>query len=282
MLNASPKALVHATVSAELCGARIALINFPEEEAGEIAGALHQAKCVSRIIDMPSPRPGAVEAYGLDRYDFLLLNTTSGGTGMIEDEAMTLSRPWLLMGPPALVLQQATLHGRADDVLFTPYLMDELLFRISRTLRRRCLAVPPPVSRHRGSVLIADDDPAIHRLLESVLKSHNLDCYDAKDGRAALAVARELLPDLIVLDVKMQLLDGFGVLRLLRADRCTRNIKVILLTASTDMEDIQIGCSLGANDYIAKPFHHLTLVRKIRNLIAGPADAPPQFGAAID
>jgi DNA-binding response OmpR family regulator len=107
----------------------------------------------------------------------------------------------------------------------------------------------------------------MRRLLQSVLNRHNFDVYACPDGRETLNQARELLPDLIVLDVNMPILDGFEVLRLLRSDVCTRKIKVIFLTAATEASAVQTGSSLGADDYLGKPFNHLTFVRKIKSLL---------------
>jgi len=258
-------------ISADLQGARVALVNVPANDCAEITEALLQARCVWRKIDVvPRGRPGAVELYDLDRYDILLLTATDDGVGIAQTEAVTLSRPWLLLGNLGLIARHATLYARADDIVFTPCTMNELLFRASRALRRRTLADPPAVRRHRKSVLIADDDPDIRRLLQSVLNSHNLDVYFSNDGRDTLNKAREFLPDLVVLDVNMPILDGFEVLRLLRSDECTRTIKVVLLTAATEPADVQTGSALGADDYVGKPFNHLTFVRKIKGLLDGP------------
>jgi DNA-binding response OmpR family regulator len=263
--------LASATVSAELAGARAALINFPRELREEMVQALQQTSCFLRTIEViPAGRPGALELHDLDRFDILLLHAGSDGLAIDPFEAASLTRPWLLCGTPVHLMKLATLHGRADDILFAPFQTSEMVFRASRALRRRALAALPGAQRHKKSVLIADDDPDVVRLLRSVLTSHNLECYHAKDGRDAVNKTREYLPDLVILDLNMPILDGMEVLRVLRADACTRSIKIVLLTGSTDVVDIQTSSTLGADGYFGKPFNHLTFVKKIRSLIDNP------------
>ncbi len=101
------------------------------------------------------------------------------------------------------------------------------------------------------TVLIADDDPDLVALVALRLAKSGYHVITATDGEEALRMARELLPDLVVLDVMMPKLDGLEVCRRLRAKS---TVPIIMLTAKTEEIDKVLGLELGADDYITKPF----------------------------
>ena len=103
-------------------------------------------------------------------------------------------------------------------------------------------------------VLVADDEPHLLRLVKFRLEREGYEVLTATDGESALKVAREERPDLCVLDVMMPKRSGFDVLRELRADDGFAGMKVIMLTARAQDRDVDVGFSLGADDYITKPF----------------------------
>jgi DNA-binding response OmpR family regulator len=109
-------------------------------------------------------------------------------------------------------------------------------------------------STETATVLVADDEPHLLRLVKFRLEREGYNVLTAADGETALNVAREQLPDLCVLDVMMPKRSGFDVLRELRADDRCRDMKVIMLTARAQDRDVDAGFSLGADDYITKPF----------------------------
>jgi DNA-binding response OmpR family regulator len=119
-------------------------------------------------------------------------------------------------------------------------------------------------SRRPLRVLIADDDPAITTLVAASFKKWRICCMNAHDGASAIHLARTLHPDVLVLDVMMPDLDGFGVLRLLKQDKRTRQIKIILLTSCDGASDIMRGFQLGADDYLTKPFATLELATRVK------------------
>jgi len=108
----------------------------------------------------------------------------------------------------------------------------------------------PPTAR----VLVADDEPHLLRLVKFRLEREGYEVLTATDGESALKVAREERPDLCVLDVMMPKRSGFDVLRELRSDDGFAGMKVIMLTARAQDRDVDVGFSLGADDYITKPF----------------------------
>ncbi len=105
-----------------------------------------------------------------------------------------------------------------------------------------------------GTILVVEDAPANLHLLAEMLRGHNFVVATAKDGLSALAVAQELLPDIILLDIKMPDMDGFEVCRQLKASEQTRDIPVIFISALNELFDKVHAFQVGAVDYVTKPF----------------------------
>jgi diguanylate cyclase (GGDEF)-like protein len=118
-----------------------------------------------------------------------------------------------------------------------------------------------------GTVLVVDDDPFIARLLEIELKAAGYDVRVANDGRQALEMARERCPELVLADVMMPNMDGFELTRQLRKDARTASVSVIMLTARGLSADKLEGFSVGADDYIVKPFDTPELLARIRGVL---------------
>lgn len=117
------------------------------------------------------------------------------------------------------------------------------------------------------TILIVEDEEDIAELVAFNLKRSDYKVEHAADGLQGLSKARELMPDLIVLDLMMPGLDGIGVFKELRRDPATRPIPVVMLTARSQTEDKIAGLELGADDYITKPFSPKELVLRIKNLL---------------
>ena len=120
------------------------------------------------------------------------------------------------------------------------------------------------------SLLVADDDPFIARLLEIELRAAGYDVRVASDGVEAFDLAQERSPDLVLADVMMPNMDGFELTRQLRMDERTAGTKVILLTARGLSADRLEGFAVGADDYVIKPFDTPDLVARIGGLLARP------------
>lgn len=121
---------------------------------------------------------------------------------------------------------------------------------------------PPP-----ATVLIVDDTPANLRLLAGLLDSAGYQVRPARDGRMALSVAQSAPLDLILLDIMMPEMDGYEVCRQLKADERTRAIPVIFISALDDVHDKVRSFSLGAVDYVAKPFQAEEVLARVRSHI---------------
>lgn len=121
-------------------------------------------------------------------------------------------------------------------------------------------------------ILIADDDPLLRSLLVHRLSADGHDALVAGDGAEALAAITEQKPDLIVLDALMPIMDGFEVLRRLKAGQLS-TAPIIMLTALKREQDIVGALQLGAADYLVKPFIPDELSERVRRLLLA---APPQ------
>lgn len=115
--------------------------------------------------------------------------------------------------------------------------------------------------------LVADDNILNIKLLQDILIDENFEVYTADNGLPVLEMARELLPDVILLDIMMPGLDGFRVCELLKNDPDVKDIPVIMVTAKTDGNDIRQALDIGAFDYIRKPFDEIEAVARIYSAI---------------
>jgi two-component system alkaline phosphatase synthesis response regulator PhoP len=112
-----------------------------------------------------------------------------------------------------------------------------------------------------AKILVIDDEPSIINLVTAYLKPEGYEVFTAADGNAGLKAARSYKPDVIVLDLMLPGKDGFEVLSQLRRES---NVYVILLTAKTEETDRIVGLSVGADDYVTKPFSPRELVARIK------------------
>jgi two-component system KDP operon response regulator KdpE len=124
-------------------------------------------------------------------------------------------------------------------------------------------------------VLVADDEPRITKLVSIALSEEGFRVVSAGGGEEALLRAEEVRPDIVLLDIVMPDLDGFEVMRQLRE---RRPVPVILLTAKGSTSDKTKGLDLGADDYIAKPFHPDELAARVRAVIRRSGGAQPGAG----
>jgi len=130
-----------------------------------------------------------------------------------------------------------------------------------------------PADEPATSLLVVDDDPFIARLLQIELTAAGFEVRTAGNGAAALELALERRPDLVVADVMMPTVDGFELTRWLRNDERTAATKVILLTARGLSEGKLEGFAVGADEYLVKPFDPPALLERIREVLARPARA---------
>jgi DNA-binding response OmpR family regulator len=145
-------------------------------------------------------------------------------------------------------------------------------------------------------LILAVDDVAEN--LEIVcmrLEALGYEVQTAADGEEAIAKARELSPDLILLDIMMPKLDGIAALKILKQDQALRFVPVVLLTAKADRSDVIAGLEAGGDDYLTKPIDRASLTARVRSMLrikalndellrrAGAFTEPParDFGAVL-
>ena len=125
----------------------------------------------------------------------------------------------------------------------------------------RTMAAAAPTTNGKETILVVDDEASIRRILETRLTMIGYNVVTAADGEEALEAFHREPPDLVVLDVMMPKLDGYGVCQELRKES---DVPVVMLTALGDVADRITGLELGADDYVVKPFSPKELEARIR------------------
>ena len=118
-------------------------------------------------------------------------------------------------------------------------------------------------------ILIVDDEQDIVESLKFVLEVSGFTCYCAYNGEDGLRMAKELSPDLIILDVMMPKINGYKISRLLKYDKKYKDIPIIMVTARSQEEDKLIGEETGADEYITKPFDLDFVVQRVQAHLEG-------------
>ncbi len=122
-----------------------------------------------------------------------------------------------------------------------------------------------------AKILVIEDEPAIRENVIETLELEGFQVIGAENGRAGVSAARSHLPNLIICDIMMPELNGYGVLHELRSDAATANIPFMFLTARADRADMRKGMELGADDYLIKPFTTAELLAAVDARIARQA-----------
>jgi len=118
-----------------------------------------------------------------------------------------------------------------------------------------------------ASILVADDEPNIVLSLEFLLKQAGFRVRTVSDGEAALAAIAQQPPDLVLLDVMIPGRDGYAVCQEIRANPAWRDMRIVMLTAKGGDIQREKGLSLGADEYVTKPFSTRDLVDRIRRML---------------
>src|ERR1700720_812451 len=133
------------------------------------------------------------------------------------------------------------------------------------------------------TILVIEHEPEMRRNLTAILRLEKFHPLPAPNGRVGVQLAKKEKPDLILCDVMMTELDGYGVIAALRADAETVTIPFIFLTAKGEKPDIRAGMNLGADDYLIKPVAKPDIPAAIRSrLDRADQQAVPQFKPSFD
>lgn len=120
-------------------------------------------------------------------------------------------------------------------------------------------------------ILLIEDDAVLRENTAELLELSDYEVITASNGKIGVKKAKETLPDIIISDIMMPELDGYGVLDLLSKDNTTKYIPFIFLSAKTERQDVRKGMNMGADDYITKPFAEDELISAIESRIAKAA-----------
>jgi two-component system phosphate regulon response regulator PhoB len=140
----------------------------------------------------------------------------------------------------------------------------------------------------KQSILLIEDERALVEVLTYNLRKEGFDVHSATDGQDGLRRAQTTLPDLIVLDLMLPVIEGLEVCRVLKSGARTRDIPLLMLTARSEEVDEIVGFQMGADDYVTKPFKIKPLIQRIKALLrrkktsSGEGDVVAAGGIEID
>ena len=254
-----------------LSGKHVAVVGLRPNEEERLGVALERVKATGIFFEF-SETPDSQRLLECD-------------VAVIHVRVETVTSPWL--DPNALFWKTlpTVLIGTRDDLLeidqrvqsmAREFLMDawepdEALVRLSLAVRPRAAGGPavaataPNAIIGRPRILIADDDATVLTLVRTALQNFGMDCQTASNGTEALAAIRSLRPHAAVLDINMPGMDGFEVLSAVRAEQFPG--RVLLLSARQQESDVIRGFTLGADDYVIKPFSPMELVARLKRLL---------------
>ncbi len=124
--------------------------------------------------------------------------------------------------------------------------------------------IVPEISE--GTIVIAEDNKGIQEFLSTALDRYTL--YIASNGQSAWQAIKDNMPDLVISDIMMPIMDGYSLLKNIRKHEKTENTPVIIITSLTEQEDRIKSLQTGADDYLTKPFHHIELQARVKNVLS--------------
>jgi len=119
-----------------------------------------------------------------------------------------------------------------------------------------------------AKILIAEDERDIRELVTFTLRYAGHDVHQASNGEEALTMAKEIIPELILMDVRMPKMTGYEACRHMKADETLKHVPVVFLSAKGQETEIQTGLEVGATDYILKPFAPDQLIKRVSEILA--------------
>jgi CheY-like chemotaxis protein len=133
----------------------------------------------------------------------------------------------------------------------------------------------PPIGQ---TLLLVEDNEDNRIIYSTVLRHIGYEVVEALDGAQAVALARSVLPDLILMDISIPGIDGWEATRILRSDPATRDIPIVALTAHALADDRERASLVGFTSYLAKPIEPRAVVAEVRRWIGSGSGAPPAAG----
>ena len=259
----TPDAIVQA-----LTGKRVAIVGLPAHENQRLCVALERVGARAVFFELTGP----VDAAALAKCDLVAtyVHPAGGYSAWLDPSSEAARLPTVFVGSRDHLLElDPAVQAMAAEFLMDSWQPEEALVRLSLALthssQRKARPAPPMAAGGRIRVLVADDDSTVLALVRTALENFGMECYLAADGPKALDAARRLRPQAAILDVNMPGMDGYEVLSAIRAENLP--VRVMLLTARQQESDIIRGFTLGADDYVVKPFSPMELVARLKRLV---------------
>ena len=256
-----PDAIVQA-----VRGKCVAIVGLPAHETQRLCVALERAQARAVFFEPAAPPDPSV----LAQCDLVVAYVAPGqGKSAWLDGSTAAALPIVMVGSrDNLLALDPAVQARAADFLMDSWQPEEALVRLSLAMTESTPRQAQPARRTaRGGhirVLVADDDSTVLALVRTALMNFGMECFLAADGPKALEAARNWRPQVAILDVNMPGMDGYEVLSAMRAENLP--VRVMLLTARQQESDIVRGFTLGADDYVVKPFSPMELVARLKRL----------------
>lgn len=130
-------------------------------------------------------------------------------------------------------------------------------------------------------VLVVDDERSIVETLVYNLEKQGFETSTASNGREALQKAQAQVPDVVILDLMLPIMDGLQVCRQIRSDSRLNNVRILMLTARGDETDEIVGFNMGADDYVAKPFRMRSMIERVKALLRRTSSSDNRQSLAI-
>jgi CheY-like chemotaxis protein len=269
-------------VEVALKGKSVALVGLADEEAERLCAALERAGAKPRLFEA-GVRPDT-DAISVCSLVVVQVRPATLGTYWLHPLTVAgLRQPLVLIGirDHLLDIDPAVLP-RASELLIDGWQPEEALIRLGHALSHAALApAPAPVPAETArpafntpmpreiaretEVVLADDDMTVRLVVRGLMQNAGIKCRMACDGNEALQAIRDCRPTAAVLDVNMPGMDGYEVLAAVRNEMLP--VRVILLTARQQEADITRGFTLGADDYVVKPFNPPELLARVKRYL---------------
>jgi DNA-binding response OmpR family regulator len=261
------------SITETLKNRQVALVGFADADAGRMSAAFSRAQAATKLFPASSP-PDSDAMNGCDLVMVQVRAETMSTDWLAPRADAAPRKPLLLVGDrESLLALDLTVQNRAREFLMDAWQPEEALMRASRALAGSAPASQSAVPGRdaararpgRPQIVLADDDPTVLSLVKATLLNYGMDVRTAPNGAEAFETIRTNPPAAAILDVNMPGMDGFEVLSAIRAGNLP--VRVILLTARQQENDLVRGFALGADDYVIKPFSPMELIARVKRLL---------------
>ncbi len=263
-----PPVRISIPISKGLEGCKVAAIGFGRQDISGLATTMIDRR--ARIEFLPRG-----EKTQLADFDLLLINAASAEILKREAadfrEILALGIPSIVIGSrSALTVLRDSTDPQTWDFTAKPIHLDELAWRATSLLSRN--RTSSGTRRMPARVVVADADAFTRTLIESAMTQLDVECTLTDDGEAAWKAIEESNPGAVIVDLTLPNRDGFQLMADIRRSTTLRKPKIIVLSARQSEADILRAFSLGADDYITKPFSPLELSARLTRLLGGVPD----------